>query len=75
MKHIKIMTVTLFILIDIAVLPRNGSREKWPLLLSWLWLSKMLFYGRNLYVDASTFDIYDPNVSIFFFWFKVTESF
>jgi hypothetical protein len=69
------MTVTLFILIVIAVLPLNGSREKWPLLFSWLWLSKMLFCERNLYVDASKFDIYDPDVSIFFFWFKVTEWF
>jgi hypothetical protein len=65
------MTVTSIILIVIAMLSLNRPREKWSRLFSWHWLSKILFCGRNLYVDALQFDIHDPDVSTFFFWCKV----
>ena len=61
------MTVSFFILIVIAVLPPIWLREKWSLLLAWLWITKILLYGRNLYVDAWKSVIYDPEVSIYFF--------
>jgi hypothetical protein len=69
------MTVTLFILIVIAVMPLNRSRENGHFYCLGFDYQRFFFCGRNLYVDALKFDIRDPDVSIFFFWFKVTEWF
>jgi hypothetical protein len=66
---------TLFILIVIAVLPLKGQRKNGHFYCLGFDHQRCFFCRRNLYVDALKFDIGDPDVSIFFFWFKVMEWF